>query len=273
MPLGATFRAPGESTGFHTCRDYGLYLADRPEIAEGKPETCYQKIPGKNGSLDLSEALTGSPVYNDRELKLRLVTDDPFPTWETLVTRLRNAIHGKRREIIFDDDDSYYYDARIESVRLAHDGYAAKIEITATAAPFKRELWESDGDWKWDPFEFDTMTARDLSGIEIPAAVTDNSGDEPVTTPGEVTVTILGTNMPVEPGFKLIAGTGVKVRHTGTIDYAGGTVQVSSEADLSIGTPKTLPSLTVRAADEEVTIINAGGTTAKVDVVMRDGSL
>ena len=50
----------------NTWDDWKLVPSNRPVIDPPTQKTNYIDIPGADGSLDISTALTGYPVYNDR---------------------------------------------------------------------------------------------------------------------------------------------------------------------------------------------------------------
>ena len=43
----------------HTFRDYGLYVTNTNPVSPPEAKTEYIEIPGRNGAIDLTEALTG----------------------------------------------------------------------------------------------------------------------------------------------------------------------------------------------------------------------
>lgn len=53
--------------GKNTWDDWHIVPSSRPVIKPPTKKTNYLDIPGADGNLDLSEALTGYPVYNNRE--------------------------------------------------------------------------------------------------------------------------------------------------------------------------------------------------------------
>ena len=93
---------------------YGLYL---PEYVIPAPEaqTNFVEIIGRDGSLDKT-APNGIVRYKDREWELIFkktgpdVSADDVPT---LSTNLMNDLHGKRGEVIFDDDLSHKWIGRL----------------------------------------------------------------------------------------------------------------------------------------------------------------
>ena len=99
--------------------DYGLIVAPYA-IPMPEPQTNFVEIPGRDGTLDLSEAF-GTIRYADRVIPLTLYARAPF---DVLISSLAADVHGRRMNVIFDRDPTYYYDARmtIEDVER-HWGY------------------------------------------------------------------------------------------------------------------------------------------------------
>lgn len=52
---------------FNTYNTWGLVPETRPFVVPPEPKTKYLDLPAGNGRIDLTESLTGYPVYNDRE--------------------------------------------------------------------------------------------------------------------------------------------------------------------------------------------------------------
>ncbi len=118
--------------------DYGLivapYAIPMPEL-----QTNFVEIPGRDGALDLSEAF-GTACYADRIIPLTLYTRAPF---DTLISAFAADIHGRRMNVIFDRDPTFYYDARItiEDVER-HWGYC-ELSLECRAKPYKLEQFET----------------------------------------------------------------------------------------------------------------------------------
>jgi len=118
--------------------DYGLIVAPYA-IPMPEPQTNFVEIPGRDGALDLSEAL-GTMRYADRIIPLTLYVRAPF---DTLVSAFAADVHGRRMNMIFDRDPTFYYDARItvEDVER-HAGYC-EISLKCRAKPYKMEHFET----------------------------------------------------------------------------------------------------------------------------------
>ena len=118
--------------------DYGLIVAPYA-IPMPEPQMNFVEIPGRDGALDLSEAF-GTVRYADRVIELTLYARAPF---DTLVSAFAADIHGRRMNVIFDRDPTYYYDARItiEDVER-HWGYC-ELSLGCRANPYKMEQFET----------------------------------------------------------------------------------------------------------------------------------
>lgn len=90
---------------FNTYNTWGLVAETRPFVVPPEPKTKYLDLPAGNGRIDLTESLTGYPVYNDREgewtfyvLNNYTASDDPSGSTITIVDTL-DAAGGTIRTI------------------------------------------------------------------------------------------------------------------------------------------------------------------------------
>ena len=118
--------------------DYGLIVAPYA-ITMPEPQTNFVEIPGRDGTLDLSEAFS-TVRYTDRIIPLTLYARAPF---DTLISAFAADVHGQRMNVIFDRDPAYYYDARItiEDVER-HWGYC-ELSLECRTKPYKLEQFET----------------------------------------------------------------------------------------------------------------------------------
>ena len=77
--------------------DYGLIVAPYA-IPMPEPQTNFVEIPGRDGTLDLSEAF-GTIRYADRVIPLTLYCRAPF---DALISTFAADVHGRRMNMIFD---------------------------------------------------------------------------------------------------------------------------------------------------------------------------
>ena len=73
----------------------GLYWTDFSATAP-EVETFTVDIPGRNGLLDYSEALTGSPVYKNATLSATFVAACTMAEWHKLYQNVRQELHDGR---------------------------------------------------------------------------------------------------------------------------------------------------------------------------------
>ena len=118
--------------------DYGLIVAPYA-IPLPESQTSFVEIPGCDGALDLSEAF-GTVRYADRIIPLTLYARAPF---DTLISAFAADVHGRRMNVIFDRDPTYYYDTRVtlEDVER-HAGYC-ELSLKCRARPYKLEQFET----------------------------------------------------------------------------------------------------------------------------------
>ena len=124
--------------------DWHLVPDGRPVIAMPEPKIVTVEVPGGNGLLDLSEALTRYPVYNMREGSIAFhVLNDREPL-DKLYSKISNYLHGKKMEMVLEDDPSFYYYGRYK-VEWVHnnDGTGSNVNISYTLDPYKYNIQTS----------------------------------------------------------------------------------------------------------------------------------
>ena len=72
----------GSGTTRHSYLDWFLVPKERPSIDKAPLKEHYIDIPGTNGGLDLSESLTGFPLYDyiEGEIEFIVMNDRKLPT-------------------------------------------------------------------------------------------------------------------------------------------------------------------------------------------------
>jgi phage-related protein len=118
--------------------DYGLIVAPYA-IPMPEPQTNFVEIPGRDGSLDLSEAF-GTVRYADRIIPLTLYVRAPFGA---LVSAFAADVHGRRMHVIFDRDPTYYFDARVTVDDVERQAGYCELSLECRAKPYKLEHFET----------------------------------------------------------------------------------------------------------------------------------
>lgn len=121
---------------------YGLILIDGYNLKPPEPKTYTVDIPGGNGIIDLSEALTGDIVYENRSQKFTF--DLIYPeNFEKIKTRVMNFLHGKAFDYKMTMDPDYTYHGRFKVTEHNHtaytDGILGVIVVEIDANPYKRK--------------------------------------------------------------------------------------------------------------------------------------
>lgn len=140
----------------HSFNDWKLILSSK---SIGYPEPKKEEIDviGSNGTLDLSEFLYGDVVYNNRNLEFIFtlsINSVRKAEWNQLILRITNYLHGKKRKIILDTDDCYYYEGRCKVGDLKTNASTASFKVSCECYPYKIYRYNISGNWKWNEFDF-----------------------------------------------------------------------------------------------------------------------
>ena len=137
---------------FHSKDTYGMDFLSY-KISAPVPKTNVIDVPLKDGVIDLTSALTGDVKYENRTITILLEVRDRRDMWPAKLTKIRSDLHGRVKNIIFDDDLAFYYTGRISVGEIQSNGSTGTLTITVDAEPFKYDITPSDIDWEWDPFD------------------------------------------------------------------------------------------------------------------------
>ena len=124
---------------YNTYSDWGFFLVTKV-IEPPKPKVYKVEIPGGSGDLDITESVFGGIAYNDRKITMKFRAIGPQNLWTALKTNILSAIHGRRMQMIFNDELSYYYEGRVEITNFHYNFDVAEMEVEADCNPFKFEI-------------------------------------------------------------------------------------------------------------------------------------
>ncbi|WP_026524719.1 hypothetical protein [Butyrivibrio sp. MB2005] len=122
--------------GLRSDTDLGLVLYSK-KISPPKVRTAVVEVPGRDGNLDITEALTGRVMYEDREISFVFRVPNPKEEWPRVYSKVLNNIHGKKMDIILDDDPDNTYSGRISIDEFATNRNLAEIAVVCTVSPKK----------------------------------------------------------------------------------------------------------------------------------------
>ena len=217
----------------HSYKDFGLFPKSKMTVQPPDVRETYIDIAGKDGELDLTEALTGYPSYENRDGKFEFTVTNRS-TWDYVYSRLMNEIHGRKMYVILDEDSNWYYTGRLKVNSFKSKKNTATIVVDGEFEPYKIAVDAISTRWKWDPFNFETDYARDYADLVVD---------------GTTQYTIIGSRMPVRPQFKASAS-GMTVTINGT----------SFNLSTTYGTPNNFPQL----RDQAYTMTFSGNGTVSV---------
>jgi hypothetical protein len=219
----------------HMNNDFGVIMKTK-KISPPEVQTKFVDIPMRDGELDLTEALTGNVKYKNRQIEISFLYLGDFDNIWLKISDIENYLHGKRLKAVFDDDISYYYIGRWQVSEPSIDRKSGTFLIVGNCEPYKYDGTYEDGDWLWDPFDFETGyisdRAFDVDGVFV--AMLGGSDKEiipTITTDADMSVTYDGTAYSLTTGknkiYDIVISTGItELTFEGTghvaIDYEGG---------------------------------------------------
>lgn len=141
----------------NTWDDWHLVPSSRPVFNPPAVKTQTLEIPGADGSLDITEAFRGYPLFQNRtgSIEFYVLRGDHYK-WYDVYSTVMNYLHGRRMKAILDDDIEYYYEGRFSVNQWSSDPDYSKITIDYDVEPYKYDVNSSIGDWFWDSFNFET---------------------------------------------------------------------------------------------------------------------
>lgn len=230
---------------YHTLNDWGFALGNNNYISEPEMETNYINVPYRNGLIDASTALTGRPVFKKRQLSFALGGERPRMGWDSTISMLRNALHGRVCRLTLDNDPNYYWRGRVYVENFDRFRGLGTFNLNVPVAePYKMSNYTSADPWLWNPFSF-------VNGII--------TYHDAWTVTTSLIVTIPAGYMPIVPTFVVsnLVGDSLSMECDG-VTYS-----------LVTGSNK-FPELLV-GGDDDVELTFTG--SAKIQIVYRSGSL
>lgn len=156
--------ATGEQ--YHTLTDWGLAIGNNDYIGDPEQETYYVDVPGADGFLDFSEAITGRRIFKSRAINILLGGKKPRNDWDIFISDLRNLIGGREVKVIFDNDPGFYWTGRANIKDFDRSREIGNFTLSIPKAdPYKYNVADSTEDWLWDSFDFETGVIDD--GTEL----------------------------------------------------------------------------------------------------------
>lgn len=155
----------------HSYNDWGLILSSQT-ISPPTPQINMVSVPMRDGSIDITETLSGDVKYEDRTLTFTFTVIDARNTWSSKVSEIQNYIHGKRMRIVCDDDPGFYYVGRVSVNEWNSEKSVGKLVVECTVEPFKYDVASSSVDWEWDIFDFEEGIINETGQLIVDGSIT-----------------------------------------------------------------------------------------------------
>lgn len=210
----------------NTWDDWHLVPTSRPAMEPPDPRTSYVEVPGASGSIDISEALTGSILFNNRKGSISFYVMNGYGEWYHRYSEIMNYLHGQRMEVFLEDDPTYFYIGRFRLNAWNSEKDRSQITIQYELEPYKVEIQSSKDDWLWNPFDFEIGIIRDYGHLRVDGELKlEFYGSRKATIPA-FDVLLDDDNEPIslkwsgtpDKSYALLSGTGLKLPDIKIID-------------------------------------------------------
>lgn len=153
----------------HTWKDWGLIPLSAPFFAPPEEKSTTIDVPGADGLIDVSDALTGWTLYNNREgswgfycaeyFQLEELLDSSYDeimdtNYDAILASVKvsthekysillNALHGKKLAMVLDDDPTHFYVGKVKISQIASSNDEKTlngIAIAVSAFPYKFKI-------------------------------------------------------------------------------------------------------------------------------------
>lgn len=157
------FIDPSTNKKINTYDDWFLAPTERPVVSPASLKEKYLEIPGASLSIDMSEALTGYPTFENRKgsftfFALNALDDIPdVQSWNRRLNEISDFLHGKQMKMFLEDEQDYFYFGRftVDKWTTKSNAYRSEITIKYNLEPYKWTLQLTNEPWLWDPFSFE----------------------------------------------------------------------------------------------------------------------
>ena len=167
------FMNPDKHSDKVTNYDYKLSYVSK-EWGSPEAQTNLITVPGSSIPLDYTEAVTGDVSYNPIESVIHFKVERILP--ENLAffkSTLLNKFQGKRIHISFVDDESYYWNARVNVTFGTHNAnLSLDVDFNLSCDPYKYTMDDALGGWLWDSFDFENDVINELKYLDVPGEAT-----------------------------------------------------------------------------------------------------
>lgn len=168
----------------HSYDDFGLILKSK-DIGLPEPKLEEVEVAGRDGSIDLTDAVADTVKYKNRSLSFTFTKIGDPEDFTLVLETISNYLHGQKMMVILDDDPSFYYFGRCKVNKFKTNKRTSTIQIDVDAEPYKTEINSTGEKWLWDTFSFRTGVIHKSE----------------ITVTGETTMNLINLKKVVSPTF------------------------------------------------------------------------
>lgn len=121
----------------NTWDNWHLIPSARPVVAQPTPVYTYVDIPGKDGSMDLSDYLVGRPTYSDRTGSFEFYVANDYGNWASRRAEMTSFLNGRKMKVYLEDEPQYYYEGRFWFKQWTPDASHSKVTIEYRLKPYR----------------------------------------------------------------------------------------------------------------------------------------
>lgn len=161
-----TFIDEATNSRYVTTTDWDLIWRSI-EIEDALARRFSVTVPGRDGQLDLSDAL-GGIYYENRNIVLEFVcVNYIIERFNLLASRIRNALDGKVCRVVLSNDSSYFWRGRPQIEAEWGGLNYSIIRVSMDAEPYKYSVSSSYDPWIWNTFSFVNGTIVTESDVVV----------------------------------------------------------------------------------------------------------
>lgn len=128
--------------GLHSYYEWGLILTEK-ELKSPNVKTYTVELEGSNGVIDFTEFF-GAVKYDNRKLTFKFIKTNIVPDgFLSLYSLVQDTLHGRKMQVILDDDPAYFYYGRISINEWKSNKGIGEIVIEVDAEPYKQSTTET----------------------------------------------------------------------------------------------------------------------------------
>lgn len=162
---------------YHSARDFHLIPAKKCVVQPPTEKVITLDVPGMSGQADLSHAVTGYPVFYEREGSWEFYSDLEYNRIWTAYQDIKRKLALQCQQnvkVILDDEPTFYYKGKVwMGTQPASASQQTKFTLNYRFYPFKYLVKPLEEDWLWDDFNFETdLAPQKIGAIKMAAADT-----------------------------------------------------------------------------------------------------